>query len=427
MKNLFVITSYPKRGQTHGESTMGVASYTKTTLKNLQKQLPDAHITVWADILDQDIEEVYEEDGMTIKRVWRRADAMSLWYLYQQIQSRNVDQIVIPIDMDMFGNKIHLVLFLSLMTLLRASGHQITSILHQVVIGNVPIRTHHLKRRLLALSKQLFYSIILAVSHDTIVFERAFKAHLERTCMQKRLLELGTKLHFVRKSKKTSVASHQLPTIHVIPHAVEDFRKIPDRTTARKRLRWNPKHRYILCFGFLTAQKGVDQLIQLWEPIKNTHLILAGGELPHTSRNKRYKKFVKKLRDNAQKKGVTITGFVPEKKIATYFAATDVAVLPYTTFRSSSGPLAMAFASETPVIFSEAIGDYFESADFRRALAATELTKREFVFRMSTADFQHTLARMFENVKQAKHFSSLMHEARRWEQVGQSYAQILTR
>jgi hypothetical protein len=120
---------------------------------------------------------------------------------------------------------------------------------------------------------------------------------------------------------------------------------------------------------------------------QNTHLILAGGELPHTSRNKRYKKFVKKLRDNAQKKGVTITGFVPEKKIATYFAATDVAVLPYTTFRSSSGPLAMAFASETPVIFSEAIGDYFESADFRRAAQPSLLSV--VVFRMSTADFQY--------------------------------------
>lgn len=427
MKNLFVITSYPKRGQTHGESTMGVASYTKTTLKNLQKQLPDTHITVWADILDQDIEEVYEEDGMTIKRVWRRADAMSLWHLYQQIQSRNVDQIVVPIDMNMFGNKVHLVLFLTLMSLLRAAGHHITSVLHQVVVSATPIRTLHVQKRLLVVAKQLFYSIILAVSQDTIVFERAFKTHLERTCIQKRLLNLGTKLHFVRKSKKTSTAAGQLPSIHVIPHAVEEFRKIPDRATARKRLRWNPKHRYILCFGFLTAQKGVDQLIQLWEPVKNTHLIVAGGELPHTSNDKNYRKFVKKLRENAVKKGISITGFVPEKKIATYFAAADVAVLPYTTFRASSGPLAMAFASETPVIFSEAIGDYFESPDFRRALAATELSKREFVFRMNTTDFQLTLTRVFDNLKQSKHFSQLMHQARKWDYVGQTYAQLLSK
>ena len=427
MKQLFVITSYPKRGATHGDATVGVASYTKNTLLTLRRQMPNTHITVWAEIHDQDIERVYEEDGMTIKRVWRRGDMHSLWHLYKQIRARNVDDILIPIEAFMFGSYAHLALFVGLMTLLHASGKRITTVLHQVVVNTHGLQPNPTRRRFLELAMSLFYSGVLATSTQTIVFERAFKAHLEQTCMQTKLVKLAAHMRLLRKGgKKQAVGTIQLPTIHVIPHAVEELKKLPDPLRAKKRLRWNLKHKYVLCFGFLAPHKGLDTLVRLWPDDKKTHLILAGGENPNHIKNKEYRKYVKRLRDAAAKKGVTVTGFVPEKHIATYFSAADLVILPYTTFISSSGPLSLAFAAEKPVLFSEAISDYFDTADFRRALTENPLTRRELTFRFTEEDLKKGLDTLFANLRAATTFSRAVKQLRDWEHIGGLYQRVLT-
>lgn len=426
MKHLFVITSYPKQGATHGDSTVGVASYTKNTLLTLKKQMPDTHITVWAEIHDQDIERVYEEDGMTIKRVWRRGDMYSLWYLYKQIRERNVDDILIPIEAFMFGSYAHLALFVGLMTMLHASGKRITTVLHQVVVNTQALEPDPTRRRLMNLAMSLFYSGVLATSTQTIVFERAFKVHLEQTCLQKRLVDLGSKLRLLRKQAPKGFTLWQMPAIHVIPHAVEELKKLPDPLRAKKRLRWNPKHKYVLCFGFLAPHKGLDKLVELWPSDKRIHLILAGGENPNHIKNKDYRKYVKRLRDTAAKKGIAVTGFVPERQIATYFSAADLVILPYTTFISSSGPLSLAFAAEKPVLFSEAISDYFDTADFRRALTQNALTRREFTFRFSEEDLKKGLDTLFSNLQAATKFSQAVKQLRDWDHIGTLYQRVLT-
>ncbi|MEA2294987.1 MAG: hypothetical protein QOE86_2626, partial [Solirubrobacteraceae bacterium] len=49
------------------------------------------------------------------------------------------------------------------------------------------------------------------------------------------------------------------------------------------------------------------------------------------------------------------TGFVPGDDVARWFAAADVALLPYPQPFASSGPLALALAHGTPVLLSEAL------------------------------------------------------------------------
>jgi glycosyltransferase involved in cell wall biosynthesis len=52
---------------------------------------------------------------------------------------------------------------------------------------------------------------------------------------------------------------------------------------------------------------------------------------------------------------VRFTGFVPDEDVARWFAAADVALLPYPRPFASSGPLALALAHSTPVLMSEAL------------------------------------------------------------------------
>jgi glycosyltransferase involved in cell wall biosynthesis len=336
--------------------------------------------------------------------------------------------MLIPIEPDMFGNYLHLAWFVGLMSLLNASGKHITSVLHQVKLDDIKYPVSKVKTRLSAFVLNLFYSSVLAASTDTIVFERVFKARLEEQCIQKRLFDLAARTHLLRKrTGKPSTINQKLPTIHVVPHAVETLKRVPDQQTAKKRLRWNPRHKYVLCFGFITAQKGLDRLIEMWEPNKKVHLILAGGENPLYAKHKSYKKFVKKVRDAAQKKHIQVTGFVPEKKIATYFAASDLVILPYSRLTASSGPLSLAFAAEKPVLFSEGVADYFETSDFRRALAEIKLTKKEFVFRFTPEDFQQHLKEMLTHLPQAAQFSRSMKELRNWSNISNLYVKLLNR
>src|SRR3989338_1904589 len=58
MKRLFIVSSYPAKNQLHGTNTVGVASYTKNTLKALTGFHKDLRITVWAETLEK--EEVYK-------------------------------------------------------------------------------------------------------------------------------------------------------------------------------------------------------------------------------------------------------------------------------------------------------------------------------------------------------------------------------
>ena len=54
--------------------------------------------------------------------------------------------------------------------------------------------------------------------------------------------------------------------------------------------------------------------------------------------------------DNAR-----FTGYVADEDVARWFAAADVALLPYPQPFASSGPLALALAHGTPVLLSDAL------------------------------------------------------------------------
>ncbi len=394
MKRLFIISSYPEKNQTHGKNTVGVASYTKNTLKALTGYHKDLRITVWAETLEK--EEVYKENGMIIKRVWKRGSFASLWSLYKAVNERPSDGIIVPFEGYMFGNMLHALFFVYLLLLWKLNKKKIYLILHQVIADFRPFEKKPVKAFILNLARAFFYPLLLFVSFRTIVFEKKFKELL-----------------------------HNDEKVVVISHAVETMKKI-GKTEARKKLRLKKNSFYVLSFGYISPYKGMDSMVNMWEKYQNVHLILAGGHNPNHANKRSYSKFVTALKKKAHQKGIITTGFVSEKRIPLYFSACDLVVLPYKTFMSSSGPLSIAFSFEKPVLLSKALEGYFDSNDFQKSLRENPVSKSNLVFKLNKEDFYEKMNWIRKNLEKTVGFSKTMKEARSWERIGKKYAQVLS-
>jgi glycosyltransferase involved in cell wall biosynthesis len=92
---------------------------------------------------------------------------------------------------------------------------------------------------------------------------------------------------------------------------------------------------------------------------REVKLILAGGESPTQGQKTHYHEFYSRLyKKILNNPNIIHTGFVPDSLVKTYFSASDLAILPYRTFMSASGPLALAIAFNRPFIASKKLNNY---------------------------------------------------------------------
>jgi glycosyltransferase involved in cell wall biosynthesis len=139
-----------------------------------------------------------------------------------------------------------------------------------------------------------------------------------------------------------------VPGAEVVPHGVE----VPergDRAAARAAL--GVKGLCVLCFGFLAPYKGLEAALGATRLAgEDVELVIAGGEHPRLAGDG----YADSLRASAPA-NVRFTGYVADADVARWFAAADVALLPYPQPFASSGPLALALAHGTPVLLSDAL------------------------------------------------------------------------
>jgi len=142
--------------------------------------------------------------------------------------------------------------------------------------------------------------------------------------------------------------SSVVPGAEVVPHGIEVVEPM-GREQARTALGVDADRLLVLCFGFLAPYKGLEAALGAarlaGDPVE---LVIAGGEHP------RLAGYADRLRGSAPA-NARFTGFVPDGDVARWFAAADVALLPYPRPFASSGPLALALAHGTPVLVSEAL------------------------------------------------------------------------
>jgi glycosyltransferase involved in cell wall biosynthesis len=139
-----------------------------------------------------------------------------------------------------------------------------------------------------------------------------------------------------------------VPSAEVVPHGVEVAER-GDRVAARAAL--GVKGFCVLCFGFLAPYKGLEAALGAARLAgDDVELVIAGGEHPRLAGDG----YADALRASAPA-NARFTGYVADTDVARWFAAADVALLPYPQPFASSGPLALALAHGTPVLLSDAL------------------------------------------------------------------------
>lgn len=136
----------------------------------------------------------------------------------------------------------------------------------------------------------------------------------------------------------------------VTPHPTYNaFRlKGMSRQEAREMLGISEHVPMLLFFGFVRRYKGLSYLLeampQILSELPEAQLWVVGdfGE----NREEYWKSIIdKKIKDNVR----LIEGYIPDKDVEKYFAASDLVVLPYTS-ATQSGIIQIAYGFEKPVI-----------------------------------------------------------------------------
>jgi glycosyltransferase involved in cell wall biosynthesis len=368
-----LVAPYPPAGLLHGGHS-GVASYTANLARALSRQ--GVHVRVIAPTLADDPAR-FGDGAVEVERVFslgRRALGTAL----SAADATGARVVHLQWELFLYGGAPALAGLGA--TLLRRPAPLVTT-MHQVVD---PIDV----------DRQ--YTALHRVPVPPLVARTGIRA------VQRALL---------RASQATIV--HEAPFVDVlgsgryIPHGVERP-AAPDRAAARQQLGTGPALT-VLCFGFLAPYKGLELAIEAARLAgDDVQLVVAGGEHPRLAASG----YGVDLRRHARH--VRFTGFVADEDVARWFAAADVALLPYPKPFASSGPLALALAHGTPLLLSPALARCTGApAELQAPLdpvALAERLRRLAVDPAARAD----LAR----------WTSVLAEGRRWDDVARATARL---
>jgi glycosyltransferase involved in cell wall biosynthesis len=308
-----LISPFPALGERHAGWT-GVASYSA----NLASALGDAgaRVTVLASE-EPGLPAVARDGAVEVRRVWRRGVG-ALPAAAAAARATGADAVHLQHELFLYGGAAAVPGVVPALASL-AGRRAVVTMHHVVAPGDVDAAftsTHGV--------------------HAPAPVARAGVAFLQRTI----------------RAFADAVVVHEpsfarvVPGAEVVPHGIEVVDTV-DRESARSALGVGGDRLCVLCFGFLAPYKGLEAALGAARLAGDAiELVIAGGEHP------RLADYAYRLRDTAPG-NARFTGFVPDEDVARWFAAADVALLPYPRPFASSGPLALALAHGTPVLMSE--------------------------------------------------------------------------
>lgn len=187
------------------------------------------------------------------------------------------------------------------------------------------------------------------------------------------------------------------------PHPLFDnFGEMVSREEALRKLKLDPKFRYMLFFGLIRKYKGLDLLIEAFSDTrfreKNLKLIIAGE---YYSDKKKYTDLIKKygLEDDI----IQVDQFIPDSMVKYYFCASDVVVQPYKS-ATQSGVTQIAYHFNKPMIVTDVGG-------------LSELCPHEkvgFVVPIDTEKIAQAILRFFDDTNQAEIISNIKEEKKKY-------------
>ncbi len=140
----------------------------------------------------------------------------------------------------------------------------------------------------------------------------------------------------------------------IIPFGIPELPRAKiSRDESRARHGIPSNARVALFFGSVRANKGLDILLNAFAKVSNDRLwiVVAGRSAGRSEAS--VESYANNLDDDARRRIVWITQFIPDEEIPEIFGMCDVLVLPYrSSFASQSAVLGMAIAVGIPVISS---------------------------------------------------------------------------
>lgn len=416
--SILVISPYPEKGARYGSKVCAVAGFTKNTIDSLSEHYKESGTKTQFVILTikvDDKAQLYEENGMLVWRIFEKNSPLSYLNLIKTVlKFNNINDILIGFEFASYGNSLTTAFFPLVQMILRLLRKRTTVVLHQVVddfsllAGHLGWKKSSVKIAIYNIILRVFLSLLAFSANNIVVLEGMIKNRLVKM------------IGFEEK-------------INVIPHGIDKQMVITSKKSAREQLNIKNNEFILLYFGYLTWYKGVDFLIKalsLQKEIrgKKIRLIVAGGDSVTLKEKPHYRKFVDLVYSLAKRAShINITGFIPEAKIAKYFSAADLVVLPYRTMMSSSGPLSLAASFNKPFLLSSPLKGYFESVDFYESLKEAKLVRNDLLFALD----KNKLVAKIESVMNLKkltslsRFASLLAQKRDFRALAPKYAQVI--
>src|SRR6185369_9812403 len=391
---LLVISTYPKQGEIYSKDVDAVAPYTKNTILGIKKNNPTQKIVVLAPCIKAtDSFSFYEEDGVLVVRCFQRNDVLSFANIIKLAKTFTaIASVLVAFEFSSFGDTKSTLALPFLLSALALMGKRLSLVLHQVVLdlstlsGHIGVTKNGVKTKFMSWFLRKYYALLCAPVQSVIVLEDEIK---------KRLSSLVN-------AKKIHVSYHGVDASKAVKNA--------DQEAARKKLGITNDEFVLVYFGYITWYKGADFFIEALKNKKQLgkkklRVILAGGPSATQNQKVHYQKFFQKVAGLvAANKHVSLTGFVEEKDLKTYLAASDLLVFPYRTFMSSSGALATAFAFQKPFIVSEKLKKYFASHDMAALLSSLGISFTDISFALT----EKSLWDRIQKVSQKEMYSKLL-------------------
>lgn len=405
-----VVSLYPHRGEVYSKGTTGVASYTKNLITKLSHKA-----VVFANIVDSP--ETYEEKNTLVVRCFT-PNTTSMWttIISELKKFSNIRKVLVQMDFSMYGNMLVGGMVIPFLGLLKLLGYETTVVLHHVITnvdhlsGHVGLTNSPSDQAKAKLYNALFttFNVLLGLAtHKIVILEHALKETLSTVVNPRK--------------------------ITVIPHAVDTNIRQIDKKTARKRLQLPNDEFVVMFFGYVNWFKGADLFARYFQNTrklagKRVRFVLAGGESPTMKEKLFYQNYFLEVKNRIRtSKNMTMTGYIDQKDITTYFSAADLIVFPYRECMCASGVLSLAFSYKLPFIVSDKLGHMFDAPDAKEALERSNLTTNEALFALSPTSIQHTASKVLENgiKKKMIQFATEMRDSRSYAKNATMYDDVL--
>ncbi|HEU5122240.1 MAG TPA: glycosyltransferase [Candidatus Saccharimonadales bacterium] len=385
------VTLYPPKGKKHISSS-GVASYSKNLVTHIGDQ---AEQVVVCDAI-RGKQEVYEENGVTVHRIFERKPGFVV-KVHQELNKIRPDVVHIQQELALFGGVITAYLLQWLVFLWRKKAVvTIHGVVDPILIDKTFVKENNsrLPVWLVKLAFYVIYTPLMTWAHRIIVHEQQFK-------------DIAVNSYGIDADK-----------IVVIPHGIEMFEAM-DVREARDALMLPHDKEVALFMGYATGYKGIDLLIEGFAEYAKNHpnayLIIGAGEHPKLKNDAAYLREYARLQTKASElldpHQYRWEGFIKEVEIPVYYSASDVSLYPYTTALSSSGPMSFAIGYEKPFLVSTAFGSVFKQYS-------------QLLFEKTPAKMAKRLDYFFSHRSEYNVVSRELKQARSWQRVSSRTLQV---